>query len=84
MEPLLLHHVPALEELKVRFLKDIQTPIDLQTSIYRAKTPQRCLQHNNVITLYCVNDCQTLCVTCMYQNNIHKKHKVIPLNRSNR
>ena len=56
----------------------------MQTSIHKSKSPQRCLQHNNVITLYCVNDAQTLCVTCMYQNNIHKKHKVIPLNRSSK
>ena len=48
-----------------------------------AKTAQRCLAHNNIITLYCLNERKPMCVTCMYQNNLHKKHKVIPLNRAN-
>jgi len=48
-----------------------------------AKSAPRCLVHNNVITLYCLNERKPLCVTCMYQNNLHKKHKVIPLNRAN-
>lgn len=50
--------------------------------MFVSKTPQRCLQHNNVSTLYCINDKKPLCVTCMYQNNLHKKHKVVSLNKA--
>lgn len=47
-----------------------------------SKTPQRCLHHNNVITLYCVNDKRPLCAHCMYQVIAHGKHEVIPLNKA--
>lgn len=60
----------------------IEIPIDTQTSVFMAKSPQRCLHHNNIITLYCSNDHKPLCVTCMYQNTAHKKHKVMPINRA--
>jgi hypothetical protein len=44
------------------------------------KMPQKCFQHNNNYTLYCENDQKPICASCMYQNQIHKLHKVLPLN----
>jgi hypothetical protein len=80
-EALKIFEVPYLKVLQDRFHKEIELPIDSYTSVFLAKAPQRCLQHNNVITLYCFNEHRPLCVTCMYQNNSHKKHKVMPINR---
>lgn len=39
---------------------------------------QRCLTHNNSISLYCCNEHRLLCVNCVYSGNKHKSHKVIP------
>lgn len=77
-----LFDIPEINLLKSSFHKEIEIPIDFQTSIFLSKTPQRCLTHNNVVTLYCVYDKKPLCVTCMYQSALHRKHKVIPLNRA--
>lgn len=40
---------------------------------------QRCLQHNNTLTLYCLNERRILCVNCLYGMHKHRSHKVIPL-----
>lgn len=57
-------------------------PINFETSIFQSKTPQRCLQHNNIITLYCINDKKPLCAHCMFQVIAHGKHEVIPLSKA--
>lgn len=44
------------------------------------KMPQKCLAHNNNYTLYCEHDQKPLCASCMYQNQMHRTHKVHPLN----
>jgi hypothetical protein len=61
----------------------VELPINFETSIFQSKTPQRCLQHNNVITLYCINDKKPLCAHCMYQVGAHGKHEVVPLSKAN-
>lgn len=77
-----MFEVSGLRVLGEKFQREVEGPIDTMTAVYMSKHPQRCLIHNNVITLYCTQDRRPLCVTCMYQNNEHKKHKVLPINRS--
>ncbi len=43
----------------------------------------KCYQHNNVQTMYCITDKKPLCVNCLYISNLHKPHKVIPLQKAN-
>lgn len=73
------YEIPALKSFVRAYRKEIELPVKYETSIFMSKTPQRCLQHNNVITLYCINDKKPLCVHCMYQVFSHKKHEVVPL-----
>jgi hypothetical protein len=40
---------------------------------------QRCLEHNNTMTLYCLNERRILCVNCLYGMSRHRSHKVFPL-----
>lgn len=40
---------------------------------------QRCLQHNNILSLYCLNERRILCVNCLYGIHRHRSHKVVPL-----
>jgi hypothetical protein len=61
----------------------VELPINFESSIFQSKTPQRCLQHNHVITLYCINDKKPLCAQCMYQVVAHGKHEVVPLGKAN-
>jgi len=82
LEPLKKFDIPSLTNMMEKFNKEVKSPIEIQTSIFASKSLQRCLDHNNVTTLYCVSDKKPLCVTCMYKNNAHKKHKVVPLNRA--
>ncbi len=56
-------------------------PIGLYTAIQQSSQPQKCLLHNNISTLYCLNDQRILCAGCMYQSSGHKGHKVVPVNR---
>ena len=35
------------------YRKEVELPIFYETSIFTSKTPQRCLTHNNVLTLFC-------------------------------
>lgn len=39
------------------------------------------MAHNNIITLYCINEEKLLCAGCMYQSSNHKGHKVIPMGK---
>lgn len=39
----------------------------------------RCMQHNNVLTLYCLTERRVLCVNCIYGVTRHRTHKVLPL-----
>ena len=55
----------------------------MYTELYRSKKPQKCLQHNNISTLYCLRDEKLLCAGCMYQTPIHKGHRVIPITQAN-
>lgn len=73
---------PELKTFIRAYRKEVELPINFETSIYQSKTPQRCLQHNNVITLYCINDKKPLCAHCMYQVVAHGKHEVIPLSKA--
>ena len=82
LEPLKKFDIPNLTKMMDRFYKEVRNPIEIQSSIFASKALQRCLEHNNVTTLYCVSDKKPLCVTCMYQHSAHKKHKVVPLNRA--
>lgn len=35
-----------------------------------------------MLTLYCELDRKTLCANCMYQQETHRKHRVIPIGRA--
>ncbi len=39
----------------------------------------RCLQHNNALSLYCLNERKILCVNCIYGAHKHRSHKIVPL-----
>lgn len=39
----------------------------------------RCMQHNNVLTLYCLTERKVLCVNCIYGVTRHRTHKIVPL-----
>ncbi len=42
----------------------------------------RCMQHNNILTLYCLTERKVLCVNCTYGLTKHRTHKVAPLKDS--
>lgn len=42
----------------------------------------RCVQHNNILTLYCLTERKVLCVNCNYSDYKHKTHKIVPLKDS--
>jgi hypothetical protein len=42
----------------------------------------RCMQHNNMLNLYCLTEHKVLCVNCTYGDTKHKTHKVLPLKDS--
>jgi hypothetical protein len=43
----------------------------------------RCVQHSNILTLYCLTERKVLCVNCNYGDMKHKTHKILPLKDSN-
>jgi len=47
------------------------------------KAPQRCLQHNHIISLYCTLQKKPLCIHCVPQMASSKKHTFVPLNKAN-
>lgn len=49
---------------------------------YENELPQKCLVHNNFVTLYCENEFKLLCVNCIYGSAVHKDHRVIPSKNS--
>ena len=47
--------------------------------LFKNSMPQRCMRHNNILSLYCETERSPLCVSCMYHSSEHKGHKVVPL-----
>ena len=47
--------------------------------MYEANSLPKCIIHKNIITMYCKNDHKPLCANCLYSNQSHKKHHVLPL-----
>jgi hypothetical protein len=41
--------------------------------------PQRCMAHNNTISLFCLNEKRLLCVNCVYGPHKHRTHRVCPI-----
>lgn len=39
----------------------------------------RCLQHSNVLTIYCQTERRALCANCVYGVTRHRTHRLIPL-----
>ena len=68
-----------LIDLVKGFTADVSESVALNEVLFKNHLPQRCLKHNNVLTLYCEKDRTPLCVSCVYHGNQHKTHKVIPL-----
>lgn len=68
--------------IKEDFEKNILKPIENIESVESANLPQRCLQHNTILTLYCEIDRKPLCANCMYKQDTHRKHRVIPLDKA--
>lgn len=79
--------VPQLEKLEddviLRSLKDnrerLVTCFDIFEILYQNSVPQRCLEHNNFLTLYCEEEKKMLCVNCIYGNTLHRMHTVTPI-----
>ena len=69
-------------QLKSKFERTVVVPVQVIEDIWQNKMPQKCIVHNNNYTLYCEQDRKPLCASCMYQNTLHKNHKVISLNSS--
>lgn len=74
--------VLKIQAIQDNFHKNIEIPISNIEAILHSRTPQRCLQHNTIYTLYCEFDRKPLCANCMYQVDTHRKHRVIPISRS--
>ena len=55
------------------------TCFDIFEILYQNSVPQRCLEHNNFLTLYCENEQKMLCVNCIYGNTLHRMHTVTPI-----
>lgn len=70
----------AILKIKQKYEKNVEQTVQVIEKLGFNKMPQKCLQHNNNLTLYCENDQKPLCASCMYQNQIHKQHRVLPLN----
>lgn len=60
-------------------IKVLSNTIGSHNTLFANSLPQRCLRHNDVMTLYCEIDREPLCVSCAYQSTEHKNHRVIPL-----
>ena len=43
----------------------------------------RCIDHSNVLTIYCQTERKVLCANCVYGFNRHKTHRLIPLKDAN-
>lgn len=39
----------------------------------------RCIQHSNVLTIYCQTERKALCANCVYGASRHRTHRLIPL-----
>jgi hypothetical protein len=62
-----------------KFAKDkINKGLEFVKLVDNFNQEQRCLEHNNVITLYCTHDKKLLCVYCIYGVNKHRSHKLLP------
>lgn len=56
--------------------------IDLFNLMQSNNMQIRCMEHNNILTLYCISERRILCVNCTYGGNRHRTHKIIPLKDS--
>lgn len=63
----------------ISFERDIIRPISFHEDVFKTANLPKCLQHNNILTLYCKNDSKPLCAGCLYASQAHKPHKVVPL-----
>ena len=68
----------SLEEMQKR-RDNLCTCFDIYELLYQNNVPQRCITHNNFVTLYCENEHKLLCVNCIYGNSSHVNHKVVPI-----
>lgn len=71
------------------FIKKLQsnrenlcTCFDIYELLFQNGVPQRCILHNNFVTLYCQDEQKLLCVNCVYDSVKHKDHAVGPIKRS--
>lgn len=56
--------------------------MEIYTMLETNMQTQRCLLHNNALSLYCMNERRILCVNCLYGMHRHRSHKVLPLKDS--
>ncbi len=55
--------------------------LDTYTLLIRMRKPIRCMQHNSNISLYCESEQKLLCANCIMGKNVHKYHKVTPIEK---
>lgn len=75
-------HTPELESIlkfKAKYEKNVEQVVQVIEQLSFNKMPQKCLAHSNNFTLYCEYDQKPLCASCVYQNQTHKLHRVLPL-----
>lgn len=79
------------DELEAKIVESIESFIGSVTKtssvyemLYSNGLPQRCLRHNNILTLYCESDRMPICVSCLYHGTEHKSHKIVPLKNANK
>lgn len=71
------------------FIKKLQsnrenlcTCFEIFQLLYQNEVPQRCIVHNDFVTLYCQDDQKLICVNCMFAQGNHSKHRINPIKSS--
>lgn len=75
----LLHQLEMIETKLVKNSAKLAACLDIYSMLENGEQKQRCLIHNNTLSLYCLNQRRVLCVNCIYGVHKHRTHKVLPL-----
>ena len=57
-------------------------PLSFYSNVLETNSAPKCINHSNILTLYCKKDSKTLCVNCLYENQSHKNHNVVPMTKA--
>ncbi len=71
-----------VNEMDRVFKENIEKKICFIQALTKKGQAQRCFDHNIPYSLYCTHCRRFICASCMYNSQIHKKHRVQPLQSS--